>query len=128
MEPDGIPEMSPSQSFLQESPQVPSAKEEPFSYSCRFDRYVHLTNLSGAEIALRPLRRTSSAKMVSRKKVWRQSFQNCTSGMPVEQRSYSDIWWNGGELGQSYEIYYVGFEHPDPSFLGGMGSTLMLPA
>lgn len=58
---------------------------------------------------------TSSAKMVSRKKVWRQSFQNCTLGMPAEQWSYSDIWWKGGELGQSCEVYCLCRDRADLS-------------
>lgn len=86
VEPGSIPKIilcSPSSRNYQETV-VQSTKEEPFSYSCRFDTYVQLTNISGAEIAIRLPGQTSAAKVVSRKRVWKQSFQNCTSGMPAE--------------------------------------------
>ncbi|KAJ7395075.1 hypothetical protein BTVI_158402 [Pitangus sulphuratus] len=69
-EPGGILNTSPSQSFLQESPQVPSTKDEPFDCACRFDTSVYLTNISGAEITIRLVGQT---KMVSGKNVWRES-------------------------------------------------------
>jgi len=67
--------------------------------------------------------------MVSRKKVWRQQFQNCTWG--CQWSSEAKVIAGGRE--ENWDdptrcTVYVGFEHPDPSSLGGMGSDLTPPA
>lgn len=59
--------MSPLQSFPQESPQVPRTDKELFNCVCRFYTTVYLTDLSGAEIAIRL---SGHTKMVLGKKVW----------------------------------------------------------